>query len=433
MQMTNLLTILSCRTAKLNPNDEYYCLKSNEIGKSDIYLPIVLNNTVPTKVSVARYDLDSQSTNTLHYSESKIHRATEIGQGKLGLEYYYLRVNKPGVYTLNSITSKDGSHVRLYSRQAFVFTCPSAHFRSSGVSDYCQHNKDSMQLDVTGVPPLKVEYTRRIGDSTKALKLDHIQPTDPSFDSPLTRFASGLQDADTAFFIPSQQQQHSNYDWASRQHHSIQLNLTFDQTQDYEYQLKRVVDGAGNVVDLSETPKQVFKVHGSPSIQFMCNAKNPAKLLIDQSSVGVPVKLQGSAPYYISYEYVGDDEAVVDRRQVTIEDNEAPMLTVKSPGDYKLASITDRFCKGDVLYPSTCQVVQPPLPSVELQATAIPSECSSGSEIGMRFVANFQGSPPYTLKYSVIKRSGRDNQAVTRQISTDRSRHIFTYLPTSSG
>ncbi|KAI8337024.1 hypothetical protein BC941DRAFT_513687 [Chlamydoabsidia padenii] len=424
------LHILPYGTAKLNPNDEYYCLKSNEIGKSDIYLPIVLNNTTPTKVSVSRYDFDSQSTNILNYSENNIQRATEIGQGKHGLEYYYLKVNKPGVYTLNSITSKDGSHVRLYSRQAFVFTCPSARLQSSGVTDYCRNDKDSMQLYVTGVPPLKVEYTRRTGGVKKALKLDHIQPTDPSFDSPLTRFASGLQDADNAFFIPSQ---HANYDWASRKIHSIQLNLTFDLVQDYEFQLDRVVDGAGNVVDLSETSKQVFKVHGPPSIQFVCDAKNPVKLLIGEDSVGAPVQLKGSGPYSVTYEYTSESGDVVDRKKVTIKDNGSSLLTVKAPGDYRLVSVGDQFCAGEVLYPSTCQVVQPPLPSVQLQSTPIPSECSSGSEIGMRFVAEFQGSPPYTLKYSVIKQTGRHNQAVERQISTDRSRHIFNYLPSSSG
>ncbi|KAI8098635.1 uncharacterized protein BX664DRAFT_319225 [Halteromyces radiatus] len=426
--------ILPYGTAKLNPNDEYFCLSSNEVGKTDIYIPIVLNNTIPKSISVSRYDFDSQRTNKHSYSEDKIQRATEIGQGRQGLEYYYIRVNKPGAYSLDKIISKDGAHVRLYSRNAFVFTCPMARLQASGYSDYCKGDKDSVQLDVTGVPPLKVEYTRRIGSSVSDLKLDHIQPTAPSFDSPLTRFTAGLQDADPSFFTPSY---HTNYDWASRQLLSIQLNLTFDQTQQYEYQLKRVVDGAGNVVDLSSLPKQVFTVHGPPSIQFTCNVKDPVKLLIGQDSVGAPIQLKGSGPYSVSYEYVSDDATMdtkkVETKQITIKNDGTSTLEVKSPGEYRLISISDQFCKGDVLFPSTCQVIQPPLPSVKLQHTPIPSECSSGSEIGMRFVADFQGAPPYTLKYSVIKNHGRRKQTVDRQISTDRSRHIFTYLPTSSG
>ncbi|ORZ08960.1 hypothetical protein BCR42DRAFT_382174 [Absidia repens] len=433
--------ILPYGTAKLNPNDEYYCLQSNEIGKTDIYVPIVLNNTIPKTISLSRFDFDSQTSNSHKYSGDKIQRATEIGQGKQGLEYYYVRVNKPGVYKLDKITSKDGAHVRLYSRQAFVFTCPTARLEGSGATDYCQKDKDSMRLDVTGVPPLKVVYTRRVDNSVTSLKLDHIQPTTSSFDSPLTRFTSGLQDADPSFFVPSE---NANYDWASRQLHSIQLNLTFDMTSDYEYQLKRVVDGAGNVVDLSESPKQVFKVHGPPSIQFTCDAKDPVKLLIGQDSVGAPLQVKGSGPYSVSYEYVSedalgarsDDDSInkkVEKKQVTINNDGSTMLDVKAPGEYRLVSVSDQFCKGDVLFPSTCQVVQPPLPSVKLQSIPIPSECSNGSEIGMRFIAEFQGNPPYTLKYSVVKQNGRRKQAVERQISTDSSRHIFTYLPTSSG
>ncbi|CAO3590748.1 unnamed protein product [Absidia cylindrospora] len=435
--------ILPYGTAKLNPNDEYYCLQSYEIGKVDTYIPIVLNNTIPTAITVSHYHFDSQSTGTHSYSGDKIQRATEIGQGKQGLEYYYIRVNKPGVYKLDKIASKDGSLVRLYSRLAFVFTCPMARFEASGVTDYCENSKDSMQLHVTGVPPLKVEYTRRVGNSVSALKLDHIQPMTTSFDSPLTRFTSGLQDADPTFFTPSQ---HSDYNWASLQHHSIQLNLTFDITQNYEYQLNRVVDGAGNLVDLSETPKQVFKIHGPPSIQFTCDTKDPIKLLIGEESVGAPLHVKGSGSYSVAYEYTGegiaaayDDDDTADnvkkaeKRHLTIKGDGYTTLDVKAPGEYRLLSVSDQFCKGDVLFPSTCQVVQPPLPAVKLQSTPIPSECSSGSDIGMRFVAEFQGSPPYTLHYSVIKKNGRRKQVVDRQISTDHSRHIFTYLPTSSG
>ncbi|KAI8344547.1 hypothetical protein BC941DRAFT_387222 [Chlamydoabsidia padenii] len=432
--------ILPYGTAKLNPNDEYYCLSTTEIGKTDIYIPIVLNNSIPHTVSLSRYDFDTNVSNIIRYSESKIQRATEIGQDKQGLEYYYIRVNKPGLYKLDKITSKDGAHVRLYSRQAFVFTCPTARLQASGVTDYCRNDKDSIQMEITGVPPLMVEYTRRVGSTVTSLKLDHIHPTTPLFDSPLTGFAAGLQDADPSFFVPTE---HSNYDWASQRRHSVRLNLTLDMTDDYEFQLKRVVDGAGNSVDLSTTPKQTFKVHGPPSIQFTCDPKDPVKLLIGQSSVGAPLQLNGSGPYSVSYEYIGGDlsDAPVDdyknkkveRKQVTINSDGSTMLKVKVPGEYRLTSIQDQFCKGDVLFPSTCQVVQPPLPSVKLQSTPIPSECSGDNEIGMRFVAEFQGSPPYTLKYSVVKQVGRRKQAVDHQISTDRSRHIFSYLPTSSG
>ncbi|ORZ14614.1 hypothetical protein BCR42DRAFT_417294 [Absidia repens] len=413
--------ILPYGTAKLNPNDEYYCLQSFEIGKVDIYIPIVLNNTIPTAITVSHYDFDSHSTGTHSYSGDKIQRATEIGQGKQGLEYYYIRVNKPGVYKLDKIASKDGSLVRLYSRLAFVFTCPMARFEASGVIDYCENSKDSMQLHVTGVPPLKVEYIRRVGSSVSALKLDHIQPMDQSFDSPLTRFTSGLQDADPTFFTPSQ---HSDYNWASLQHHSIQLNLTFDITQNYEYQLHRVVDGAGNVVDLSETPKQVFKIHGPPSIQFTCDAKDPIKLLIGEDSVGAPLHVKGSGPYSVTYEYTGEhlaeayDDTVdktkkAEKKNLTIKGNGSTTLNLKAPGEYRLLSVSDQFCKATI--------------------NTYPSECSSGSDIGMRFVVEFQGSPPYALHYSVIKKNGRRKQAIDRQISTDHSRHIFTYLPTSSG
>ncbi|CAO3642232.1 unnamed protein product [Cunninghamella echinulata] len=169
------------------------------------------------------------------------------------------------------------------------------------------------------------------------------------------------------------------------------------------------------------------------------------KLLIGQQSVELPLSFRGSAPYSITYEKIpdnnntigdgsDDDSSKKDIKQVKFKPEDPLKFKVNSPGEYKLLSIHDQFCKGNVLYPSSCLVTQPPYPSVKLDTTPIPSECASGSEVGMKFVAIFQGAPPYRLKYSVIKHNGRRKEPVDQlEISTDQSRHIFSYLPKSSG
>ncbi|KAG0181849.1 hypothetical protein DFQ28_005079 [Apophysomyces sp. BC1034] len=420
--------ILPYGTAKLNPTDDFYCIPSNEIGKKDIYIPIVLNNTVPRTITISRYDFELGERTVSEFSGRDIQRATEIGHGKEGLEFYYVRLRRPGAYKLENIVSKDGIDVRLYSRLAYIFTCPVASFNPIASVDYCQGAKESLQLEVTGVPPLKVEYTRRIGGQDQSLKLDRIQPH--NFDSPLTRLRGGLKNAETAFFIPST---HQNFDWAALQQLSIPLNLTFDEAAQYEYQLTKVTDGAGNVVEMNAA-KQRFDVHEHPKAQFECSATDPVRLLIGDDYTKLPLILQGVSKWDLKYQFSPEDGSAEAKELTTQLDQSRTSLQVSAPGEYKLLSVSDKYCKGDVLYPSACQVIQPPIPSVDVQTTPIPSECAGDNEIGMKFVVELHGTPPFNLQYTVVKQNGKTKSIVERKRERiDRSRHIFTYLPSSSG
>lgn len=92
------------------------------------------------------------------------------------------------------------------------------------------------------------------------------------------------------------------------------------------------------------------------------------------------------------------------------------------------------YPSGDVMYPSVCRVVQPPLPEVQLSATPIPSQCTDENEIGMKFVLEFQGTPPFYLGYTVSKQEGRKTNVVTTRLDKiDQSRYVFENLPRTSG
>ncbi|KAI8393455.1 uncharacterized protein BYT42DRAFT_551090 [Radiomyces spectabilis] len=423
--------ILPYGTAKLNPNDEFFCIPSNEIGKKDIHIPIVLNNTVPRTISVSRYDFDTETASSKQYSGRNIQRATEIGQGKGGLEYYYIHVKKPGVYKLDNIVSKDGLDVRLYSRQVFVFVCPTVRFKPIAQPDYCLGDKEKLQLEITGVPPLQVEYKRRTGTHPSALlKLDRIQPND--FDSPLVRIPGGLKNADPSFFTPAM---HQDYHWAATQQLSIDLDLTFEEAQTYEFELVRVTDGTGNVMDVAESAKQQFFVRPHPTAQFQCSATDPLKLLVGSRSTDLPLKLDGTGPWNVVYEFTPEGGESDKASKETVRLNHAQsILKANAPGEYRLLSVNDNYCKGDIRFPSTCQVIQPPLPVVHVESTPIPSECAGDAEAGMKFVVEFQGTPPFNLEYVITKTVGRSETVIAKKRERiDRARHIFTYMPASSG
>lgn len=405
----------------MNPNDEVYCLQSTEIGKKDIYIPIILNNTAPRTVSISRHDFDTGIDTVKVYSGSDIQRATEIGHAKEGVEYYYVRVRQPGVYKLNQIVSKDGSDVRLYSRQVFVFTCPYAHFNPVPAIDYCTGDNETLQLEVIGVPPLNVQYSKKTASGLVSnFKLDRVQPEE--FNSPL----QGLETLDKSLFIAAPE---PDYTWAASQHLKINLNLTFESPSEEKYSLSRVVDGVGNEVDLSGLSSQSFEVHGRPAVKFQCTQTDPVNLLIGSKSTQLPIGLEGSGPFNLEYQFSGESQS----HSVKLT-NHQKSISVSSPGEYKLLSIRDKFCQGQVMFPSTCQVVQPEVPTVKVQATPIASECAGDNEVGMKFVAEFAGAAPYVLEYVITKQTGRSKTVVESKRETiDRSRHIFSYLPSSSG
>ena len=128
---------------------------------------------MPRSISLSRHDFETDTQTVKSYSGSEIIRATEIGNANQGIEYYYIRIRKPGAYKIEKIVAKDNVDVRMYSRTAYIFTCPQAQLSSTSKQDYCTGDVETLQLNVMGVPPLNVEYKRKInsGRETK-LKLE---------------------------------------------------------------------------------------------------------------------------------------------------------------------------------------------------------------------------------------------------------------------
>ncbi|KAI8884436.1 hypothetical protein K501DRAFT_217462 [Backusella circina FSU 941] len=422
------LHILPFGTAKLNPDDEYYCLTQSEIDKKDIYIPIILNNTTPKSITLLRHDFETGIQTSAHLDIKDIQRATEISQSKNGIETYYIRIRKPGAYALGKITATDGLDVRVTRHLTYVFTCPTARFKPVKSQSYCIGDKQSLELEVVGVPPLKVEYTRKVKEETAYLQLNRIQPD--VFNSPLLRLPGGLASADASFF---DMKLDHDYSWAAAQQLSIKLNLTFEDAAHQEYGLVRIRDGAGNTADISHWKPQTFDIHDRPVVKFECSTTQPVDLLIGKKFVPLPLNLQGTGPLEMVYTFKSESSQEIQSKHIKLDDK-PHYISAQAPGEYNLESVRDTYCQGHILHPSSCQVIQPPHPLVKVDAVPIPSECHGDSQIGMKFTAEFEGAPPYMLEYIVYKQDGRSKVEVDRKKEkVDRSRHIFNYLPKSSG
>ncbi|KAI9025011.1 hypothetical protein CLU79DRAFT_745847 [Phycomyces nitens] len=422
------LHILPHGFAELNPLNEFYCLPAGSKGKKDIFIPILMNNTIPYSLTMEHFDFDTKLNTTKGLSRSDFKRAIELNPNNDGLETYYVRIKEPGLYTLRDVKSKDNIEVRTKRKVAYVFTCPTANFETPAVTDLCTGDEEPIGIKVTGVPPFTLGYVRRVGDLEHPSKISHIRPQD--VDVLPAEKIHDVGSVEPEFFYPKTNQ---FYSWAATHQQTIYLNVTLHDPTLYEYQLLNVTDGFGNVVILDQSNAIHFVAHEHPTAKYACSDVDPLKLLINEKYTDIPVELQGSGPWNIKYRHIQDADETVS----VLEDSlSSPNSSVRvyHPGIYELLQVNDVFCKGDIITPAICRVIKPPLPTIKVQETPIPSECSGNDFVGMKFFIELTGTPPFNLQYSIYKKSGRTKTIVGSWNETiDRTRYMVSYMPTMSG
>ncbi|KAL0090267.1 hypothetical protein J3Q64DRAFT_1656608 [Phycomyces blakesleeanus] len=374
------------------------------------------------------FDFDTKLNTTKGLSRNDLKRTIELNSKDDGAEIYYVRIKAPGLYTLKDVKSRNNIDVRTKHKAVYVFTCPTAEFESSATTDLCTGDDGPVGIKVSGVPPFSLGYIQRVGDWEFPSKISQIRPQDVNV-LPAEKIHD-MDNVDPEFFRPNPTQ---FYSWAATHHQTVYLKPTLEHPTLYEYQLLNVTDGFGNTVFLDQSSVINFRVHEHPSAKFACNDVDPPKLLVNEDVAHIPFELQGSGPWKVGYRHIQESNDKTTEFNVSLS---VPMasLQVRSPGIYELLEVSDSYCKGNILTPSTCRVVQPPLPSIEIRETPIPSECSGTDFIGMKFFTELKGTPPFNLKYNVYKKTGRSKTIVGSWNETiDRSRYIISYMPTTSG
>ncbi|RUP51079.1 hypothetical protein BC936DRAFT_149996 [Jimgerdemannia flammicorona] len=429
--------ILPYSTAKLNPENRYFCIPKSDIGHKDVLIPVQFNNTIPRTVQLLHVDLATGSRTAKNLTYKDLQRASEISSRQQGLETYFIRVRRPGVYSLERVVAQDRTEAKLYRKEALIVVCPQVEYLHEPYSsDKCIGEHISFSLTVRGLPPLKVSALRQIDGARTAMDIDNIQP--PNYHSPLTAQTESQQRMLSVATA-------DKYEWAAEQVVNLPINVTLDNPAEYVYTIQSVSDGCGNTVEFPQpvtsiehsTPQQKrFTVHQSPTAKFLCHPSNPVKLLIGSgsASTGIPLKVTGEKPWTIRVEFNPYDvPEVLETKDLTVHSPD-DHLPVDLPGRYTLISVRDKYCEGDVMFPSRCEVVQPPLPSCDITTTPIRSQCVKENEIGMNVVVELHGTAPFHLSYNIIKDPKTDRPFFeTKTEKVDQSRHIMTFAPNDSG
>ncbi|KAB8532592.1 hypothetical protein FH972_025537 [Carpinus fangiana] len=412
-----IINILPEGSALLNPSKLPLCLGN---GSPSVLLPLQINQTVPVSIELIRHDLDTSATEIVLIGsreaaklrkEALKHNGRDASQ-PLVLNY---AVKKPGLYRLGKVTDETKLEVSHPPSEAFVVPCPSAVIGHAGKTR-CRGELSNIAMQVHGTPPLRIKYRKSVNDQDRDVSYQSIQPDD--FVSPLVR-----QKAPGQLVLASD----DDFSWASARKITVPLNETLSQPGDWTYSIDEVADAFGNVVSYSaaseeyERPKQKaetledsFYVFDRPQAA-LSDRKGPLKVAKGQDAE-LPIQFFAGSKkdpkdqkYDISYLFTpsdditpnGDHSPTAQRVHVTVTAL-GSHPRVKAPGLYSLSTVASNSCQGEVIEPTSFQIINPPEPSVEMTSEKIFDKCA-GRPIGLRVDFAFSGTPPFLVKYETTK------------------------------
>jgi len=423
-----IINILPEGSAMLNPEGKPFCLGG---GQTVVSIPLHFNATIPVEVELIRRDLDTLEEEVIKLSRRQIREIDSLSKKlshdeSLAAVEYEWPAKTPGVYRLGKVLDEYKLEVQRGGPSTFVVTCPSAKVSAPPSLDRCVGDLSDLSLQVNGVPPLKIKYSRTVNGRDHSFHFQSLQPDD--FTSPL------MGSQALALAVP----ENEDVSWARSLPVTVSLNESMHSGGDWEYSIDEVQDAFGNVAhyispqddpDLKHKPKhlvQSFFVSERPKVQLRgCDLRNPMKAA-KGSSKDLPVVFEMPGPkapgasYSLTWRFSpidtltksGDHGDVVEYASFKAR-NAAHQPRISAPGLYTLDSVASGSCQGEVREPSSCLLLNPLEPTLAISSEEIPDICA-GNSVGLRVDLDLTGTPPFKVWYNVIKDGSQEREDFVR-------------------
>ncbi|CAH7685401.1 hypothetical protein BY996DRAFT_4583365 [Phakopsora pachyrhizi] len=374
---------------------------------------------------------------------------------------YNIDVYGTGIVRLERVLDSENMDFRISRTEALIVACPSASFSPNSYhtqssqaiakeNHKCVGQTEDFSLLVKGLAPLYLTYIRNINGRREVIRLDGITPSD---------FVTPLISMDPSSLSEKLSTSHrQDYTWAEEQRIEIPLNVSLTSPGDHIYQLGSVKDACGHTLEFNSNDEsnqqkkatyskrgpigqRSAKVHSRSQISFVgCgNAEDEPLRLLKGQSVSLRIEIQegGDLPdppwtigvaYRPSKDVEGGESKSSHWKKEFVLKNLGKTFSAREAGVYEITSINGKHCQGDVLVPSSCLVVEQPMPSVELNFTTITDQCSG--EIGLKANMILTGKAPFSIHY-LISQAGRSPQQKVKIIQ--HSRDEILIQPDSPG
>ncbi|WVQ78800.1 hypothetical protein IAT38_000891 [Cryptococcus sp. DSM 104549] len=313
----------------------------------------------------------------------------------------FLKVDKPSVVTLQTVTDKRGDRFHITPhREAVIIECPSGGDFIDGPEDprrlewrskqqipavlRCVGEEDVAKFQVRGVGPLRVGYELRVNGLVE--KTDYIEGIEDER-SPV--------DDDLSLVRRDRVAKTS----------TVALPVSHYRPGTFLYTLTSVHDALHNSYIPSGTVAQeAYKVIPYASVKFNCPA--PVQLLKDQQvSIPIDVVIDGEPEQQLHARYRHTSvEGKVEEKVIEIPRyTKRGQLVVSEPGTYTLVDL-EGHCSNGVMEPAKCEVQMVPLPEVQIDVKPL-HECAK--DVGATASFEFKGTPPFRLEYIEQRKNAR--------------------------
>lgn len=439
------IKILPENTAMLNPLHDAYCLPmdTNLLPEGHIKVPIRINSTADISlVQVEFKDLYTQETelknltskqfrivNDLSHLLSKEKLIKQKNQDTSTIRYVELPLKEVGFYQIRKIVDSKNFSLKIYPSHLVVAHCPVAAVSGFGNPDRCVGDSDKVSIDIQGVPPMKLSYTKSINGKAQTYVDSNLVPE--FFETP-------LQSSPKYFFSASDLQ---DLKWSRSYPVTINLDTPASQDGHYTYNIDKLVDGLGNVMDFTKIPEALqkdyqlsysFNTHAIPraSLEEKFDPKSSTK----RSMV---IKFEHSHDWSLSAPYLANVSFVDESQKPQVKSffisHPTHQFEAEFPGMYRLESVSSKHCPGAVMGKSSILVTKPVPPQLDIKCVPILDQCVG--QVGLNFDLTFTGAPPFNYKAMIYKleKDGKRKLYDTKRYTSEGTRSQFSYSPSTEG
>ncbi|CAI4048665.1 hypothetical protein N7582_004433 [Saccharomyces uvarum] len=444
------IKILPENTAMFNPLHESFCLPmdSSLFKVNSVNIPIRINSTEEIDLIELEYrDLYTNAIEqrSLTKKDFRVINNPKTLQKKDDLilkshandfeedstiRYLSLTLQDIGFYQIKKIVDSKKLNLKIYQSHLIVPHCPIASITGTGGNDRCIGDSDNVSLEIQGVPPMKLAYSKIVNGQTFSFVDSSLQPE--YFESPLQ--SSKPRQSFT-------QDELNDLKWGRNQPVNIDLDSSITQDGKYAYTVDKLIDGLGNVMDFTSFPEDVkkhhglfynFNVHGIPrvALEERFDSKSPTKRSI--AVVLEESKNWGSdIPYVISLSYADSQDKSRKEMNITT-DSLTKVFQADLPGTYNLEYVESKFCPGVIVGKSSVLVTMPVAPNMEVKSSPILDQCVG--QVGLNFELSFTGAPPYYYNTKIYKlENGERKLYDAKRYTSEGTRNHFSYSPSKEG
>lgn len=426
-----IIHILPEGSAMLNPDQKAFCLDEKH---RTIDLPIRINQTTPILIELLRTDPETSTSEvlTINSRQAKLLKKSAEKAAKLNPEdprVLMYPIKKTGIYQLEKVVDESKLEVQRRRMDVLVPECPRA-IVTTEQPEKCLGDLSEVFLDVIGIPPFSVKYSKQVNYRESSSSSQSIHPAD---------VISPLRNRDTSHALMSVTDK-GDLTWARIRSMKVPINEQLGESGEWSYRIEEVYDGLGNAVFYEEKGRtkdteQKFSVHNRPVLSLAeCDSDTMLKVA-KEDSIELPVLLNFPQPpdtfrpIFLNYSFVPEENLEAPRQDRTYKMSKAYQRPrVRQPGRYTLNSVASEHCSGVVSEPSSCLLINPPEPDLRIKAENISDQCA-GRPIGLSVDLDMIGTPPFRLLYSTSK----DGVVQPRWITIDGLRRQMDLRPKEAG